>query len=127
MAATFARGKRRYRRRQPLVGGFPLIPSSAPRGLPSVSVPPKPSIATSDDLAGRAGQELANAVLLARCGSDLDASASNGVASLTITEMTAADVERTQAEVETAFHSEDMGSGDDDDLTDEQHASSALA
>ena len=65
--------------------------------------------------------------LLARCGSDLDAFASNGVASLTITEMTAADVERTQAEVETAFHSEDMGSGDDDDLTDEQHASTALA
>jgi len=29
---------------------YPLIPSSAPRGLPSVSVPPKPSIATSDDL-----------------------------------------------------------------------------
>ena len=49
-ALLFARGKRRYRRRQPLVGGFPLIPSSAPRGLPSVSVPPKPSIATSDDL-----------------------------------------------------------------------------
>ena len=42
-------------------------------------------------------------------------------------EMPAADVERTQAEVETAFHSEDMGSGDDDDLADEQHASTALA
>ena len=41
--------------------------------------------------------------------------------------MTAADVERTQAEVETAFHSEDMGSGDDDDLADEQHAATALA
>jgi len=41
--------------------------------------------------------------------------------------MPAADVECTQAEVETAFHSEDMDSGDDDDLTDEQHASSALA
>jgi len=37
--------------------------------------------------------------------------------------MTAADVECTQAEVETAFHSEDLGSGDDsddDDLADQQ-------
>jgi hypothetical protein len=40
--------------------------------------------------------------------------------------MTAADVERTQAEAETAFHSEDMGSGGADDLADEQRASTAL-
>lgn len=58
--------------------------------------------------------------LLARCGSDLDASVSNGVSMLTVTEMTAADVERTQAEVEAAFHHEEMGSsdgapGDDDE------------
>jgi len=41
--------------------------------------------------------------------------------------MTAADVERTQAEVETAFHSKDMGSGDDDDLADEQHAATCTS
>ena len=93
--------------------------------LPSASVLPNPSKATSDDLADSAGQELANAALLAqygsrrlreqrRCKPDHHGN----------------DRRRRQAHTSRSrdsLHSEDMGSGDDDDLTDEQHASSALA
>ena len=61
--------------------------------------------------------------LLARCGSDLDASVSNGVTSLTVSEFAAADIERIRAEVEVAYHE---GFGVADDAADDPSAPAPL-